>query len=469
MIVTNNTQSTSKKRSARPRKSVRRRKPHWILQWLVVTGVATMAVSLAWMAWATNPPSQEIPEEFVRFNWQSVARLPDPIPPLASNKPTKPDKSVADQLIDTAQLPAWHHVVVENGDTLAAIFHRLEVPAAQLRKVMDIGPDTKAFKQLSPGQKLSIKIAPNGAVDELIYVVNVQTSIHVRRDKKRLTLATLSRDYQIHTAIARGEIQTSLFDAARESGLSENLILDMASIFGWDIDFALDTRLGDHFAVVYEELWLDGRKVKTGNILAAEYVTQGVPYRAVRYLDHNGLPEYYTPEGKNLRKAFLKSPVDFHRISSRFGNRFHPLLNRLRAHRGVDYAGPVGTPVKASGDGQVIYSGVMSGYGRTVVLKHGTTYSTLYAHMSGFARGLRTGSRVRQGQVIGYIGQSGLATGPHLHYEFRVDGVHRNPLTIKPPQAEPIQTNLRPAFESAARPLLAQLELVTTRAVATSQ
>jgi len=429
-----------------------------------VSGVATMAVSLAWMAWATNPPSQEIPDEFVRFNWQSVARLPDPIP-----APSKPVKKETERLLDTAQLPDWHHVMIEKGDTLAGVFQRLEIPAQQLRKVMDISPETKIFKQLAPGQKLSIKIAPNGTVDELIYVANIQTSVHVRREKARLTLATLTRDYQIHTAVTRGEIQTSLFEAARDAGLSESLVLDMANIFGWDIDFALDTRFGDRFAVVYEELWLDGRKVKTGNILAAEFVSQGVPYRAVRYLDQNGLPEYYTPEGKNLRKAFLKSPVDFHRISSRFGNRFHPLLNRLRAHRGVDYAGPVGTPVKASGDGVIIYEGAMSGYGRTVVLKHGTIYSTLYGHMSAFARGLRTGSRVRQGQVIGYIGQSGLATGPHLHYEFRVNGVHRNPLTIKPPPAEPIQTSLKPAFDTVARSLLSQLDLVTTRAIATSQ
>jgi murein DD-endopeptidase MepM/ murein hydrolase activator NlpD len=245
------------------------------------------------------------------------------------------------------------------------------------------------------------------------------------------------------------------------------MIMELAAIFGWDIDFALDIRRGDHFTVVYQEYYLEGKKVRDGDILAAEFTNQGKSYRAIRYVDADGNAGFYTPEGLSLRKAFLRTPVKFSRISSRFTlHRKHPILNRIRAHKGVDYAAPRGTPIRATGDGKVVFRGRKGGYGRTIVIQHGSKYSTLYGHMSRYNGKVKLGRRVRQGQVIGYVGSSGLATGPHLHYEFRIDGVHRNPLTVKLPVAEPIAKRYRDDFQKLATPLIAQLELLTRSLVA---
>ncbi|HKJ77578.1 MAG TPA: peptidoglycan DD-metalloendopeptidase family protein, partial [Gammaproteobacteria bacterium] len=269
------------------------------------------------------------------------------------------------------------------------------------------------------------------------------------------------------TAHATGTIETSLFEAGREAGLSDRTIMELAYIFGWDVDFALDIRAGDRFTILYEEQFLDGEKLRNGPILAAEFINRGRVVRAVRFTDPSGHTDYYSPEGRSMRKAFLRSPVDFRRISSRFQReRFHPVLGKKRPHRGVDYAANVGTPIKASGDGKIVFRGWKGGYGRAVILRHGGRYTTLYGHMSRFRGGLRTGSRVKQGQVIGYVGASGLATGPHLHYEFRVNGVHRDPLKVELPKAEPIRKAYRDDFRQASKPLLAQLEVLQRTRVA---
>jgi len=266
---------------------------------------------------------------------------------------------------------------------------------------------------------------------------------------------------ELRQAYAAGTIEDSLFQSAQRAGLSDNLTMELAAIFGWDIDFALDIREGDHFAVVYEDKYLNGNKIGTGDIIAAEFTNRGTTYRAIRYTDASGHTDYYSPDGHSLRRAFLRTPVKFTRISSRFSlHRMHPILNRIRAHKGVDYAAPIGTPIRAAGDGKIIFRGRKGGYGRVIIIRHGSHYSTLYGHMSAFNSKVRLGSHVRQGQVIGYVGMSGLATGPHLHYEFRVNGVHRNPLTVKLPQAKPIEARYRDDFLRHAAPLVAQLELV---------
>ena len=231
-------------------------------------------------------------------------------------------------------------------------------------------------------------------------------------------------------------------------------------MFGWDVDFALDIRKGDSFSLLFEQHYLDGEKLRDGKILAAEFTNQGNKYRAILFTDPEGNSQYYSEDGKSMRKAFLRSPVDFRRISSTFQReRFHPVLGKKRPHRGVDYAAASGTPIKAAGDGKVIFRGVKGGYGNTVVLQHGSNITTLYAHMSRFRKGVTSGSRVKQGQTIGYVGKSGLATGPHLHYEFRINGVHRNPLTVKLPDAAPIQAKYKAEFMEQSRQLLAQLDL----------
>jgi len=225
----------------------------------------------------------------------------------------------------------------------------------------------------------------------------------------------------------------------------------MVRIFGWDVDFVQDIRRGDSFHVIYDEYHLNGNKLSDGKILAAEFSTQGQTYRAIRFENEHGAASYYTPEGESMLGTFLRSPVEFSRISSRFGRRKHPISKKWKTHKGVDYAASRGTPIRATADGRVRSAGRKGGYGNTVVLTHAGRFSTLYAHMKGFAKGIKSGSRVKQGQIIGYVGTTGYSTGPHLHYEFRVDGVHRNSLTYKTPKASSVDTTKRTEFDLLAK------------------
>jgi murein DD-endopeptidase MepM/ murein hydrolase activator NlpD len=279
-------------------------------------------------------------------------------------------------------------------------------------------------------------------------------------------------NYQLdaYPVYREGTIESSLFEAAADADIPEDVIMNLVGIFGWDIDFSLDIRRGDRFGIVYEELYRDDVKIRSGRILAARFINNGKTYRAVLYTDPEGNSDYYSPDGKSMRKAFLRSPVEFSRISSRFSNkRWHPILSKWRSHKGVDYAAPRGTPVKAAGDGKVIHVGTQGGYGRLVVIRHGGRYTTAYGHLNGYARGIRVGAKVKQGQIIGYVGSSGLATGPHLHYEFRVNGVHRNPLTVKLPEAEPVQPSYLADFEENTRIYLSMLRLMDRRLADNSQ
>jgi murein DD-endopeptidase MepM/ murein hydrolase activator NlpD len=249
-----------------------------------------------------------------------------------------------------------------------------------------------------------------------------------------------------------------LFESGMSAGLSDKIIMNLAGIFAWDIDFVLDIRQFDDYYLLYEEIYQEGEFVTTGEIIAAEFNNNGRSVQAIRFVDKDGQSDYYTPDGRSMRKAFIRAPVDFTRISSSFNpRRRHPVLNTIRAHRGVDYAAPKGTPVKAAGDGKVIFRGVKGGYGNAVILQHGGNITTLYAHMSSFDRKARIGKRVVQGQSIGYVGSTGLATAAHLHYEYRLNGVHRNPRTVELPQAEPISNEYRQEFLAAVEPILDEL------------
>jgi len=261
---------------------------------------------------------------------------------------------------------------------------------------------------------------------------------------------------------AAGRIRSSLFEAAQESRVSEKLIMNLARIFEYDIDFVRDIGAGDEFALVYEELWRDGTKLGEGNVLAAEFVNRGARYTAIRYDEPDGRSDYFNHDGKPMRKAFVRAPLSFTRISSGFNPaRRHPILNTIRAHEGVDYAAPKGTPVMASGDGTIIFRGWKGGYGNTLILQHPGNVTTLYGHLSRFgARGY--GSRVKQGEVIAYVGATGLATAPHLHYEYRKNGVHLNPRTVVLPDAEPLRGQELTAFQATAAPLLQRLETRNT-------
>ncbi|MBI5460970.1 MAG: peptidoglycan DD-metalloendopeptidase family protein [Gammaproteobacteria bacterium] len=370
----------------------------------------------------------------------------------------------AQAVAQSADAGSWKQAVVTKGDNLALIFSRSGVDAGDLHQVMNLGVAVNTLKHIYPGQTLHLRTNAAGRLQELRYEESPTLGLHVRRESGDFTATSIHRIPDRQTAFASAAIDSSLFMAGQKANLPDNMIMDLAGIFGWDIDFALDLREGDRFTVLYDELFLDGERIGEGNILAAEFVNQGHVYQAIRYTDNDGRTDYYTPNGHSLRKAFLRTPVEFSRISSTFNlKRKHPILNRIRAHKGVDYAAPQGTPVKTTGDGRVVFRGVKGGYGNVVIIQHGSTYSTLYGHLSGFARSVNTGTRVRQGQTIGYLGMTGLATGPHLHYEFLVDNVHRDPLSVKFPDAMPIEARFRTDFLKQAKSMLVQLDQVRGR------
>ena len=273
-----------------------------------------------------------------------------------------------------------------------------------------------------------------------------------------------TRSAQINTAHV--SIETSLFLDGLEVGLSKELILQLTEVFAWDIDFATNLRPGDQFTVVYGKKIVNGIETDSDEIIAAEFVNQGSAYTAIRYVDESGIASYYTPDGQSLQRAFLSAPVDFIKISSHFDmHRKHPILNRIRAHKGIDYAARVGTPIKTTGDGTIAFLGRKGAYGQAIVIQHNEHYETLYAHMSSFKKGLAEGNHVKQGEVIGYVGQSGLATGPHLHYEFHVDGLYRDPETVKIPHSMPISSALLADFKTQTQPFFAQLLQVKAKSL----
>lgn len=363
-----------------------------------------------------------------------------------------------------------HSISVSNGDSLYSIFKSNGFQLADLAGIVKAGKGTSQLTRLVPGQRLDFHLTADNSVSQLIHYLDDTRTLHVRRNgvgyESKLVDVPLDR----HMATAAGTIDASLFVAGQRAGLSNKIIMQLVEIFGWDVDFALDIRAGDRFAVVYEEFYKNGEKLKDGNILSAMFTNQGKTTRIVRYEYPDGRGAYFTPQGVSIRKAFLRSPVNYRRISSRFSlKRKHPKLHKFRAHRGVDYAAARGTPIKAAGDGKVEFIGYKGGYGKTVVLRHGAVYTTLYAHMSRFARRLRHGQRVSQGQTIGFIGSTGLATGPHLHYEFRVRGAHRNPLKVKLPTAAPIEKKYHQDFLVRTRDLVARLDVVTNPTLAADE
>lgn len=352
----------------------------------------------------------------------------------------------------------WQKIKVGPGDSLSLIFDRMKISPAVLFMIMTSGQDTKALKFLLPGQELRF-LTKDGKLQTLEYDQDMLSTLQINHENGAYTSKLLKTELDVKVLETGATIDSSLFLAGQKAGLSDNLIMQLVAIYGWDIDFALDIRKGDRFKLIYQEQYKENEKVGEGPILAAEFINQGKTFRSVRYEFADGKREYFSDTGKSMRKEFLRTPLNFTRISSGFSlSRKHPVLNKIRAHKGVDYAAPTGTPVKAAGNGTIASVGNNGGYGRTVVIKHGSQYSTLYAHLSKFAKGLKKGARIRQGETIGYVGMSGLATGPHLHYEFRVKDVHRNPLTVTFPMAESIPAALMMDFKNQTAPLLAQLD-----------
>jgi murein DD-endopeptidase MepM/ murein hydrolase activator NlpD len=304
---------------------------------------------------------------------------------------------------------------------------------------------------------LSADVRAEGALIQLSFVSPRDSLVRVERDGARLAVTENRAVLSTRLEMKSAEIRSSLFAATDAAGIPDSVAMQLADIFGGDIDFHRDLRQGDRFAAIYEIYGFQGRTLRTGRVLAAEFVSQGRSYRAIWYPAGQSAG-YYAPDGKNLRKAFLRSPLEFSRVSSGFGPRMHPFLQTWRAHQGVDYAAPQGTRVRATGDGVVESAGSSGGYGNAVVLRHDNQNATLYAHLSGFARGIRKGVRVAQGETLGFVGQTGWATGPHLHYEFRVGGVARNPLRLALPAALPVAAQDMPDFRAQGAPLVARLD-----------
>lgn len=348
---------------------------------------------------------------------------------------------------------------VRSGDNLAKIFTRMGLNQGLLDEIIHSNKTSAKWTQLKPGHELKAWVDAHGEFLALSYPVSLVETLEAKRIDDRIRCELVSQPVERRIVQKSGVIQSSLFASADRAGLSDAMTMKLASIFGWDIDFALEVRPGDTFAVVYQEDWVKDTKVHDGDILAAEFVNAGTVHRAVRYEVGPGMVDYYSPDGQEMRKAFMRTPVKFNRISSGFTmSRWHPLLQTWRAHKGVDYTAPTGTPVMAVGKGEVSFKGEQSGYGNVVMLQHGEIYTTVYGHLSGFAKDLKKGSLVKQGQVIGYVGQTGLASGPHLHYEFRVKGTHQDPLTVKLPKSLPLPGRQLKEFRSKTAPLLAKLD-----------
>jgi murein DD-endopeptidase MepM/ murein hydrolase activator NlpD len=346
---------------------------------------------------------------------------------------------------------------IRPGDSLDRIFRRNDLQIADLAEFMQLEIAKKHLRLVRPGDEIVVRHS-EGNILQVEKPVSLSETLSIEKVDDKFQATLIARELELRPARTTGTIDSSLFLAAADAGISDRTIMNLAGIFAWDVDFMLDIREGDQFALIYEEIWQDGERLADGEILAAEFINQGESFRAVRFQDASGRVDYYSPDGRSVRKAFVRAPLSFSRISSNFNpNRRHPKLNTIRAHRGVDYAAPTGTPIKAAGDGKIIHRGGKGGYGNTVILQHGGNITTLYAHLSRFAKA-RNGSRVRQGEIIGYVGATGLATGPHLHYEYRRNGVHMNPRTVKLPEADPINPEFMADFKKSSELLLKQLE-----------
>ena len=443
-------------------KSTRKNKhKHVALLSIAIVAALIIAFSLPDPVSATKTPEPSIIDTELSFAPSSIQTFTLAIP---KQTPTSEPQHAENTKGDDTQR---RDVTVKKGDTLSRIFQREQINQSDLALLLSSKESKKLFHHIKPGQVFTLDSDSQGQLIRIAYKLDETTHIEAQRHDDGYAVQHHHAPTEKRVAYAAGKIEHSLFLAGQAAGLTDDLTMELANIFGWDVDFALDIRKGDEFRLVYEEIYLNGDKIKNGAILAAEFINAGKSFRAIRYTNKDGHSSYYTPEGYNMRKSFLRTPVAFSRISSRFNlKRKHPVLNRIRAHKGVDYAAPKGTPVRAAGAGKIIHRSRKGGYGKVVILQHGQKYSTLYAHLSSYKRGQRVGKRVNQGDIIGYVGSTGLATGPHLHYEFRVNGVHVNPLTVKLPRAKPIAPKYQRDFAQHTQPLLAQLALLNPNLLA---
>ena len=384
------------------------------------------------------------------------------ISPAVDSEPLPPSTVLTESVplrLDEMRLPApsWYirEERLQRGDTLAGLLSRLGIEDSAARRLIR----ARALAELRPGYSVSAEVGADGAPRLLSFLTPRGTLVRVEPHGESFHVVREFPDLTTHVAMKSGTVSSSLFTATDSAGVPDSVAGQLADIFGGDIDFHRDLRQGDRFSVIYEVREFEGRALRAGQVLAAEFVNQGKTYRAIRFGK-----DYYTPEGRNLRKAFLRSPLEFSRVSSGFGMRLHPFLQSWRAHQGIDYAAPVGTRVRAVADAVVEYAGPKGGYGNVVILRHQGQYTTVYAHLSRIA--VRRGARVAQNDTIGYVGQTGWATGPHLHYEFRVAGRARNPFSVALPAALPLPESQMAAFRAQATAMAADLNLLESSSVA---
>lgn len=375
-------------------------------------------------------------------------------------------------VVENLQLPAsvssssaagsyWHEERIQRGDTISALLDRLNVNDEDIAGFLQSAKKSQSLRQLVPGKIVRAQTDEEGNLLALQYISSSDSMLKVEKQGNTFQARDEAVPLEARVQMKSAQIRSSLFGATDAANIPDNVAMQLADIFSSDIDFHRDLQKGDKFTVVYESFYNKGELIKTGRVLAAEFINSGKSYRAVYFQDKEGHGGYYTPEGKNLRKAFLRSPLEFSRITSGFTSaRFHPVLKEWRAHKGIDYGAPIGTRVKATADGTVEFAGKQNGYGNLILIKHQGQYSTAYGHLSAFAKGLHKGSKVSQGDIIGYVGMTGLATGPHLHYEFKIAGVQRNPLSIAMPTAFPIAAQYKADFNKLASSLATRLNLL---------
>lgn len=368
-----------------------------------------------------------------------------------------------------------HEERVRPGDTLATLLNRLGVDDDAAARFIKADKIAYQVFQLKAGRKIQAQTTADGKLQQLSTTIADSSSsppktIIISREGVNFNATESSAKLERRIEMHSGEIRSSLFAATDAAQIPDNIATQIVDMFSTNIDFASDLRRGDRFNVIYETFWQNGELVRAGRVLAGEFTNGGTAYQSVWFEEQDGRQGggYYTVDGKSLKKAFLKSPLEFSRISSGFSGRVHPIFGQWRQHQGVDFAAPTGTPVRASGDGVISFVGTQNGYGNVVEIKHWNNYSTLYAHMSRFASGVKNGTKVSQGEVIGYVGTTGWATGPHLHYEFRVSNQPRDPLSIDVPNAQPLAGADLQRFHTVANDMRHRFALLTPQANGTA-
>lgn len=438
--------------------------PTWLKVTALFSGVGALGIVIAKVSLPTDPAlDRQVELSISEAIAPPEAPFTQPDTTLLNQTPSALTAEAIDTGTDRVEASiapnpdtTTRKVQVQSGDSLSVIFSRLGLSAQEANNVIALGDEAAPLEKMRPGDTIDIQIAADQSLKGINYQIAPNQSLSIQRNAdNQLTANQIALPIETRLATAEGQIDSSLYQSAIDAGLSANMVLQLADIFGWKINFLKDVRNGDHFRIAYEEKFVQGKRVQTGNVMAAEFTNAGKVFQAVRYTTPEGKAGYYEPNGASLGRGFLRYPVEFSRISSKFSlARLHPIYDRIKPHKGVDFAAPTGTPIHAAGAGKVEFVGWQHGYGKVVKIKHEGGYETVYGHMSRFNDALKKGSTVAMGQTIGFVGMTGDATGPHLHYEFHVNGVYTDPLIAKMPEANPIPSKYRKDFLAQTQSVL---------------